>query len=119
MNNQNYVFCNIYFPSTNSNLADFNDTLTCLNAVCTQIIYREEHIIIAGDFNVHVSDPRSGQREHNRGKLLLEMFAEFDKFPVNVDMACMGPLFTYYSSCGNSVVDYIFASRNIERTVKC
>ena len=119
MNNQNYVFCSIYFPSTNSNLADFIDTLTCLNAVCTQLSYREEQISIAGDFNVHVSDPRSGQRENNRGKLLLEMFAEFDMFPVNVDMPCMGPLFTYYSSCGNSVVDYIFASRNIERIVKC
>ncbi|CAB4017039.1 Hypothetical predicted protein [Paramuricea clavata] len=119
MNNQNYVFCSIYFPSTNSNLADFIDTLTCLNAVCTQLSYREEQIIIAGDFNVHVSDPRSGQRENNRRKLLLEMFAEFDMFPVNVDMLCMGPLFTYYSSCGNSVVDYIFASRNIERIVKC
>ena len=65
------------------------------------------------------SDPRSGQRENNRGKLLLVMFAEFDMFPVNVDMPCMCPLFTYYSSCGNSVVAYIFASKNIKRIVRC
>ena len=83
-NHQTFVFCSVYFPSTNSNLSEFADILNSLKTICTRLNYRKERIIIAGDFNAHLSDPRSNQVRNNRGKLVLEMFAEFDMFPVNV-----------------------------------
>ena len=117
-NHQTFVFCSVYFPSTNSNLSEFADILNSLKTICTRLNYRKERIIIAGDFNAHLSDPRSNQVRNNRGKLVLEMFAEFDMFPVNVDMPCTGPPFTYISSGGSSVVDYIFMSRCMWSSVK-
>jgi len=47
------------------------------------------------------------------------MCIELDLFPVNVDIPCKGPLFTYVSSSGKSVVDYICMSNCMRTNVNC
>ena len=118
-NNESFVFCSVYLPSTNSSLSEFTETLKCLEDMCINFNYRQGKIILAGDFNAHLFDTRSGQLENNRGKIVLDMCIKLGLFPVNVDMSCKGPLFTYVSSCGKNVVDYICLSNCMRTNVNC
>ena len=99
-NNESFVFCSFYLPSTNSSLPEFMKSLKCLEDICVSFNYKQEKVILAGDFNAHLFDTRSGQPENNRGKIVLDMCIKLDLFPVNVDMPCKGPLFTNVSSSG-------------------
>ena len=81
-------------------MSEFMDTVKCLEDMCVNFNYRQEKIILAGDFNAHLFDTRSDQLENNRGKIGLDMCIKLGLFPANVDMSCKGPLFTYVSGCG-------------------
>ena len=100
-------------------MSEFMHTVQCLEDMCVNFSYRQEKIILAGDFNAHLFDTRSGQLENNRGKIVLDMCIQFGLFPENVDMSCKGPLFTYVSGCGKSVVDYICLSNCMRTNVNC
>ena len=87
--------------------------------MCANFNYRQEKIILAGDFKAHLFDTRSGQLENNREKIVLDMCIQLDLFPANADMSCEGPLFTCVSGCGKSVVDYICLSNCMQTNVNC
>ena len=81
-------------------MSEFMHTVKCLEDMCVNFNYRQEKIILAGDFNAHLFDTRSGQLENNRGKIVLDMCIKLGLFPANVDMSCKAPPFTYVSGCG-------------------
>ena len=118
-NNESFVFCGAYLPSTNSSLSDFMKSLKCLEEICVNLNFRQEKVVLAGDFKAHLFDTRSGQPENNGGKTVPDMCIKLDLFLVNIDMPCNGQLFTYVSSCGESVVDYIRMSNCLQTNVNC
>ena len=118
-NNESFVFCSVYLPSTNSSPSEFMKSLKCLEDICVNLNYRQEKVVVAGDFNAHLFDARSRQPENNRGKIILDICTKLDLFPVNIDMPCKGPLFTNVSSCVKSVVDYICMSNCMRTNVNC
>ena len=119
LDNENFVFCSVYLPSTNSSMFDFMDTVKCLEDMCVNFNYRQEKTILAVDFNAHLFHTRSGQLENNRGKNVLDMCIKFGLFPANVGMSYKGPLFTDVSGCAKSVVDYICLSNCMRTNVNC
>ena len=52
--NENFVFCSVYLLSTNSSMSEFMNTVKCLEDMCVNFNYRQEKIILAGDFNAQV-----------------------------------------------------------------
>ena len=100
-------------------MSEFMDTVKCLEDMCVNLNYRQEKIILAGDFNAHLFDTRSGQLENDKGKIVLHMCIKLGLFPANVDMSCKGQLFTCVSGCGKSVVDYICLSNCMRTNVNC
>ena len=99
-------------------MSEFMDTVKCLEDMCVNLNYRQEKIILAGDFNAHLFDTRSSQLE-NKGKFVLHMCIKLGLFPANVDMSCIGQLFTCVSGCGKSVVDYVCLSNCMQTNVNC
>ena len=112
------VVCCVYFPSTNSEIARFKDTLDLLESFCLQYSNKNESIVVLGDFNAHLCDSRSGQHENTRGKLLQRMFNKFNMLAINSKDCCSGAKYTYVSSVSSTVVDYVFVQHAMLKYVK-
>ena len=68
-NNESFVFCSVYLPSTNSSLSEFMKSLKCLEDICVNLNYRQDKVVVAGDFNAHLFYTRSRQPETIEEKL--------------------------------------------------
>ena len=112
------LICCVYLPSTNHNFGEFKKVLEDLELFCLKRQSMGETLIILGDFNAHMHDKRSGQKENVRGRMIKDVFDQLQMSVVNIEYECEGPMHTYVSSSGCSVVDYIFLDSTLLQDVK-
>ena len=112
------LICCVYLPSTNNTFGEFKKVLEDLELFCLKRRSVGETLIILGDFNSHMHDKRSGEKENVRGGLIKDAFDQLPMSAVNIEHECEGPMYTGVSSSGCGVVDYIFVDSTLLQDVK-
>ena len=112
------LICCVDLPSTNNSSGEFKKVLEDLELFCLKRQRMGETLIILGDFNAHMDDKRSGQKENVRGGMTKDVFDQLQMSAVNIEHECEGPMYTGVSSSGCSVVDYIFLDSTLLQDVK-
>lgn len=112
------VICSVYFPSSNRSLSEFKETLQQLEQFCYQQKVNGEYVVMMGDFNAHLTVLRSNQTMNARGRLLQGMVSRLKLCALHTSELCTGPINTYVSTCGTSVVDYIIVDNCLKPLVR-
>ena len=107
---------NVYLPSTNSTISDYQTNLDLLQVVYDSY-FDKGVIIVVGDFNAELapsSDRRLGIVQNARGRLL-DNFMEDNSLCCKVaDESCLGPVYTYLpdNNGSPSQIDHVLLAKD-------
>ena len=125
MNGTRYCIINVYLPSSNAKVSEFNEAIDELHTLITEY-YQTCNMVVMGDFNVSLGNlggPRGDGMCSDRGLRCLNALRNENIELICCDMAAdaSGPAYSFHKEgLGASWIDHIFISSSMaNQVVEC
>ena len=112
----------VYMPQQRCQITQFDDVLSSLEQLITDIMISGADVIITGDMNVSLGreyGPRGWGRTTQNGKKLMYIMEKYNMIAADLNKNSTGPIYTFSSHWGNTYLDHTIVSRDLEGSVRC